>query len=120
MRLGSLRAEPTAPPTTLRKEYKTQKLLQLYGYGLAKVLSSLQAITMRFTESFITAAAAAGVSAQNSSQFLFTGANQAGAEFGEDSLPGALGTDYIWPESASIDVCLPGDLGRAQEMTYMF
>lgn len=58
---------------------------------------------MRFTETFIAAAAAAGVSGQ---KFLFTGANQAGAEFGEDTFPGALGTEYIWPESASIDVCL--------------
>lgn len=56
---------------------------------------------MRFTQSFIAAAAAAGVSAQ---EFLWTGTNQAGAEFGEDVLPGRLGEHYIWPEPESIDV----------------
>lgn len=63
---------------------------------------------MRFTKSLIATAAAAGVSAQD---FLWTGANQAGAEFGEDVLPGRLGEHYIWPEPDSIDVCyLPCDL----------
>jgi endoglucanase len=56
---------------------------------------------MRFTESFIAAAAAAGVAGQ---EFVFTGANQAGAEFGEKNIPGQLDKDYTWPVSASIDV----------------
>ena len=56
---------------------------------------------MRVTQSVIAAAAAAGVSAQD---FMWTGTNQAGAEFGEDVLPGQLGDHYIWPEPESIDV----------------
>lgn len=56
---------------------------------------------MRFTESFIAAAAAAGVTAQ---EFTWTGTNQAGAEFGEGTLPGSLGEHYIWPTAESVDV----------------
>ncbi|KAK2742866.1 hypothetical protein FQN55_007650 [Onygenales sp. PD_40] len=34
--------------------------------------------------------------------FQWFGANEAGAEFGEKNLPGELGTDYIWPDTAAI------------------
>lgn len=55
---------------------------------------------MRFTEIFLTSFAATGALGD----FLFTGANEAGGEFGEANLPGALGTDYIWPDTSAIDV----------------
>lgn len=57
---------------------------------------------MRSAQSLVAAALAAGASAQ---EFMWTGTNQAGAEFGEDTLPGRLGKEYIWPETGSIDVC---------------
>lgn len=50
---------------------------------------------------FALAGAASGALGQ---QFLFTGANEAGGEFGEANLPGALGTDYTWPDASAIDV----------------
>lgn len=59
---------------------------------------------MRFTQLFLASAAASGTLGQ---EFLFTGSNEAGGEFGEGNLPGALGTDYIWPDTAAIDVSLP-------------
>ncbi|PGH13553.1 hypothetical protein AJ79_03546 [Helicocarpus griseus UAMH5409] len=34
--------------------------------------------------------------------FQWFGSNEAGAEFGEKNLPGELGTDYIWPDTAAI------------------
>lgn len=57
---------------------------------------------MRFaTSSAVAVVAAAGsVSAQ---EFLFTGTNQAGAEFGETVFPGQLGKHYTWPTPESID-----------------
>lgn len=36
--------------------------------------------------------------------FKYFGINEAGAEFGPQSLPGLLGKDYIWPSKSSIDV----------------
>lgn len=59
---------------------------------------------MRYTKSTVLAAtvAAAGASAQ---EFLFTGSNEAGGEFGETEFPGQLGKHYIWPETDAIDVC---------------
>lgn len=59
---------------------------------------------MRFTTSVIATAVAVGVSAQ---EFTFTGANEAGAEFGENNLPGELGVDYTWPVADSFNVCHP-------------
>lgn len=47
---------------------------------------------------------AAACEAATTGEFLFTGANEAGGEFGEANLPGVLGTDYIWPDTAAIDV----------------
>ncbi|KAH8714516.1 glycoside hydrolase superfamily [Ilyonectria robusta] len=49
---------------------------------------------------------AAACEAATTGEFLFTGANEAGGEFGEANLPGVLGTDYIWPDTAAIDTLL--------------
>lgn len=46
---------------------------------------------------------ASGAGTKKTKKFLWTGANQAGAQFG-DNLPGKLGVDYIWPTKASINV----------------
>lgn len=54
---------------------------------------------MRFTEIILAASVASGALAE----FIFTGANEAGGEFGEANLPGQLGKDYIWPDTAAID-----------------
>ncbi|KAF8656235.1 hypothetical protein AX16_002671 [Volvariella volvacea WC 439] len=39
----------------------------------------------------------------NATKFRFFGVNQAGAEFGENVIPGELGTHYTWPSPSSID-----------------
>ncbi|KAL4913583.1 endo-beta-1,4-glucanase A [Aspergillus aurantiobrunneus] len=36
------------------------------------------------------------------SPFIWFGTNEAGAEFGQDSYPGELGTHYIWPDLGTI------------------
>jgi len=36
-------------------------------------------------------------------KFKYFGVNQSGAEFGENKIPGVLGTDYTWPSPSSID-----------------
>lgn len=38
------------------------------------------------------------------SNFWFAGVNESGGEFGSGTLPGTLGTNYIWPSTTSIDV----------------
>ncbi|KAF7561060.1 hypothetical protein G7046_g3063 [Stylonectria norvegica] len=39
-------------------------------------------------------------------KFLFTGANEAGGEFGGSTFPGVLGKDYIWPDPNAIDTLI--------------
>lgn len=65
---------------------------------------------MRFTDLLLASAGASLAFAaprtkKAGGKFLFTGSNEAGGEFGEGNLPGKLGTDYIWPETSSIDAC---------------
>ncbi|KAF7789792.1 hypothetical protein EIP86_000738 [Pleurotus ostreatoroseus] len=36
-------------------------------------------------------------------KFQFFGVNESGAEFGNQNIPGVLGTDYTWPSPSSID-----------------
>lgn len=50
-------------------------------------------------------AAAQDRACPNAKKFKYFGVNQSGAEFGETTFPGVLGTDYIWPSTSSIDVC---------------
>ena len=44
------------------------------------------------------------VSCPNRTKFQFFGVNEAGAEFGQNTIPGAEGTEYTWPSPSSIDV----------------
>lgn len=39
-------------------------------------------------------------------KFEYFGVNESCAEFGNQNVPGVLGTDYTWPAPSSIDVCL--------------
>lgn len=39
-------------------------------------------------------------------KFVWVGTNEAGGEFGENNLPGTLGKDYTFPDTAAIDVSL--------------
>ncbi|KAF3904214.1 Endoglucanase [Orbilia brochopaga] len=36
-------------------------------------------------------------------KFQYVGVNESGAEFGQNSIPGRLGTDYTWPSPSSVD-----------------
>ena len=73
---------------------------------------------MRFTDLIVSAAAVHAAAAapgrdghnrkrQGGGGFDFTGVNQAGAEFGQDTLPGQLGKHYTWPVPSAIDVSGP-------------
>ncbi|RMJ28091.1 fCBD [Aspergillus sp. HF37] len=46
--------------------------------------------------------AVAAPQSKRASSFRWFGANEAGAEFGYDDLPGELGTHYIWPDKAAM------------------
>ncbi|RBR19833.1 uncharacterized protein FIESC28_05439 [Fusarium coffeatum] len=64
---------------------------------------------MRFTDLLLASAgatlalAAPSTEKRAAGKFLFTGANEAGGEFGEKNLPGKLDKDYTWPSTKSID-----------------
>jgi hypothetical protein len=88
-------------------------------HHLTKILrASLSRITanMKFQELALSAAVAAtavaadqkdGSTSRNEVRqagFLFTGVNEAGAEFGQNTLPGQLGKHYTWPVPSTIDV----------------
>ncbi|KAL4744958.1 hypothetical protein BDW72DRAFT_211897 [Aspergillus terricola var. indicus] len=45
---------------------------------------------------------ALGIPSHVTSEFVWFGTNEAGAEFGQGSYPGELGTHYIWPDLATI------------------
>lgn len=67
---------------------------------------------MRFTDLIVGATAASGALAapgtsknkKRQGGFDFSGVNQSGAEFGQDTLPGQLGKEYTWPVNSAIDV----------------
>ncbi|KAI0747325.1 endoglucanase [Irpex lacteus] len=44
-----------------------------------------------------------GVCSGTRNKFKFFGVNESGAEFGNNVIPGTLGTDYTWPSPSSID-----------------
>jgi endoglucanase len=58
---------------------------------------------MRFSAALLLGSTASTAVAQ---KFLFTGANEAGGEFGETHLPGQLDKDYTWPDAAAIDTLI--------------
>ncbi|KAI0030131.1 glycoside hydrolase superfamily [Vararia minispora EC-137] len=51
----------------------------------------------------LTARQAAGTCSGALTKFKFFGVNESGAEFGNQNIPGVLGTDYTWPSPSSID-----------------
>ncbi|KAL0954437.1 hypothetical protein HGRIS_003416 [Hohenbuehelia grisea] len=50
-----------------------------------------------------TSSTTAPAACPNRKKFRFFGVNQSGAEFGNQNIPGVLGTDYTWPSPSSID-----------------
>ncbi|KAF3939985.1 Endoglucanase [Dactylella cylindrospora] len=55
------------------------------------------------TTSSRTTTTSATPSPSGTKKFQFVGVNEAGAEFGENVIPGTLGTHYTWPSPSSID-----------------
>ncbi|KAJ5762601.1 uncharacterized protein N7511_005983 [Penicillium nucicola] len=98
---------------------------------------------MRFTSLLVTfnivglVIAAPGKSlAKRASSFVWFGSNESGAEFGNQNLPGVLGTDYIWPSTSAIQTLrnagmnifrvafamerlVPGTLTSSMDATYL-
>ncbi len=50
------------------------------------------------------------------SNFWFAGVNESGAEFGSGTLPGVLGTNYIWPGTSSVDVSFFSEDGEKMRL----
>ncbi|KAL0954438.1 hypothetical protein HGRIS_003417 [Hohenbuehelia grisea] len=50
-----------------------------------------------------TSSATAPEACPSATKFKFFGVNESGAEFGNQNIPGILGTDYTWPSPSSID-----------------
>ncbi|CAL5873042.1 uncharacterized protein PFLUO_LOCUS7311 [Penicillium psychrofluorescens] len=62
---------------------------------------------MRYTPLLVASAASLALAAprshsKRSSSFVWFGSSESGGEFGSENIPGALGTDYIWPDTAGI------------------
>ncbi|KAH8831799.1 endoglucanase [Flagelloscypha sp. PMI_526] len=67
--------------------------------GAALAPSSTQTVSSPSSSSATSSAPAATCGAS----FTYTGVNESGAEFGNQNIPGVLGTDYTWPSPSSID-----------------
>ncbi|KAJ5297302.1 hypothetical protein PENANT_c005G08925 [Penicillium antarcticum] len=98
---------------------------------------------MHFTPLFVTLSIASLVLAapgkslvKRASSFLWFGSNESGAEFGNQNLPGVLGTDYMWPSTSAIQTLrsdgmnifrvafamerlVPGTLTSSMDATYL-
>ncbi|EIM91689.1 uncharacterized protein STEHIDRAFT_182854 [Stereum hirsutum FP-91666 SS1] len=72
-------------------------------------LAGTSATTTPITSPSTTSSAPAPTGSTNplcsnaTTKFQYFGVNESGAEFGNTVIPGALGTDYIWPAPSSID-----------------
>ncbi|KAF7548657.1 hypothetical protein G7Z17_g6912 [Cylindrodendrum hubeiense] len=66
----------------------------------------------------VSLAHAAACEGDGTGEFLFTGSNESGGEFGETKLPGVLGTDYIWPDTSAINRAVPDELTGSINETY--
>ncbi|PAV16406.1 endoglucanase [Pyrrhoderma noxium] len=56
-----------------------------------------------FASPTATSTTAAAVECLGATKFDYFGVNESGAEFGNNKIPGTLGTDYTWPSPSSID-----------------
>ncbi|KAL3466457.1 glycoside hydrolase superfamily [Aspergillus heterothallicus] len=64
---------------------------------------------MRLNTLFFAFAAGTAIAApqhKKRATFQFFGVNESGAEFGEDNIPGVWGTDYIFPDPATISTLI--------------
>ncbi|KAJ5711457.1 hypothetical protein N7488_005613 [Penicillium malachiteum] len=52
------------------------------------------------------ALAAPHAKAKRDSSFVWFGTSESGAEFGSEDIPGVLGTDYIWPDTTTIQTLI--------------
>lgn len=52
------------------------------------------------------ATSTAATTSSNTSGFKFFGASESGAEFGQGTVPGAYGKDYIWPSTTAIQTLM--------------
>ncbi|TVY86755.1 putative endo-beta-1,4-glucanase B [Lachnellula willkommii] len=71
--------------------------------GATKLVSSASVATSSPSS---TAAASSSSSASSNGTLEWLGVNESGAEFGTGNIPGVLGTDYIWPLTASIQTLM--------------
>ncbi len=77
----------------------TMKCLSAF-VSLAVLFSSVNAATLSSrASSDVTVTSSAGTCSGNLTKFDFFGVNESGAEFGSGVIPGALGTDYIFPDT---------------------
>ncbi|TVY15410.1 putative endo-beta-1,4-glucanase B [Lachnellula arida] len=68
--------------------------------------SSAAAVTTSTAAVTTSAAASSSSSASSNGTLEWLGVNESGAEFGTGNIPGVLGTDYIWPLTASIQTLM--------------
>lgn len=89
--------------TTCVSGYYCSKINDYYSQCIAGTATTTAAVATTTT----TAAASTGTGSASCSgtltKFKYYGVNEAGAEFGNQNVPGVLGTDYTWPTTDSVD-----------------
>lgn len=64
---------------------------------------------MKFSTALLLAVASAAIASparKRASNFVWIGANESGAEFGQGKIPGVLGTDYTFPSTSAIQTLI--------------
>ena len=86
-----------------RKE-KKRKEIRMKWYTAVSAVFAFAFASPSFASPTATSTTAAAVECLGATKFDYFGVNESGAEFGNNKIPGTLGTDYTWPSPSSIDV----------------
>ncbi|KAK7040310.1 hypothetical protein VNI00_009778 [Paramarasmius palmivorus] len=77
-------------------------LVLFAAFDITVAVPTASTVSERTTRT-VTAPAPLASECADANEFTYFGVNQAGAEFGNQNIPGVLGTDYTWPSPSSID-----------------
>ncbi|KAH3196756.1 hypothetical protein LV157_004776 [Aspergillus fumigatus] len=94
-RVDAMQSIPGDDTLKYRDESVRQPSLAPFRFGMYKMKASTIICAL-------LPLAVAAPNAKRASGFVWFGSNESGAEFGENKLPGVLGTDYIWPDASTI------------------
>ncbi|KAK6336087.1 hypothetical protein TWF696_001655 [Orbilia brochopaga] len=113
---------PTAPTTTASRTTTTASRTTTTSSRTTTRSTTLSTTTRSTTTSRTTTTTSRTTTpsaSPTSGKFTYVGVNEAGAEFGNNAIPGTLGKDYTWPSPSSIDYFYARGLNTFRVCTMM-